>query len=359
MDNKNYFSQRNFDCTKKINQIIFEYLPDFTREFFIGIENSTTSLTRLNYAYDLRVFFEYIVTELPRFANKKPKEIVLSDLDTISSFEVEQYLSYLSYYVSNQKKSYVSNSDRGKARKLASVRAIYKYFTRKEKIKYNPPANINTPKFHEKEIVRLSNEEVPMILDLAESGNLGSDHQTSYNKRTKLRDLAMITLFLGTGIRVSECVGLNVDDIDLKNNSFIVTRKGGNVSTLYFPEEVKLTLMAYMEERRSNEKVSSTERALFLSLQNKRLNVRSVENVVKKYARAINPLKKISPHKLRSTFGTRLYQSTRDIYVVADVLGHKDVNTTKKHYAAISDEIRRDASKKIVLRKEIKENSDE
>ena len=91
------------------------------------------------------------------------------------------------------------------------------------------------------------------------------------------------------------------------------------------------------------------EDALFLSLQKKRLNVRSVENLVKKYAKIVTPLKKITPHKLRSTYGTNLYRETGDIYLVADVLGHEDVNTTKKHYA-LEDERRRSARNKVQLR---------
>ena len=93
-----------------------------------------------------------------------------------------------------------------------------------------------------------------------------------------------------------------------------------------------------------------SEDALFLSLQNKRLNVRSIENLVKKYARIITPLKKITPHKLRSTYGTNLYRETGDIYLVADVLGHNDVNTTKKHYAAIQEDRRRSARNIVKLR---------
>ena len=87
-----------------------------------------------------------------------------------------------------------------------------------------------------------------------------------------------------------------------------------------------------------------------MSLQNKRISVRAVQNLVKKYAKVTTPLKKITPHKLRSTYGTALYRETQDIYIVADVLGHRDVNTTKKHYAAISDDIRRAAANKVKLR---------
>jgi site-specific recombinase XerD len=95
-----------------------------------------------------------------------------------------------------------------------------------------------------------------------------------------------------------------------------------------------------------------SENALFLSMQKKRIAVRSVENLVKKYSRLVTPLKKITPHKLRSTYGTSLYKETGDIYLVADVLGHSDVNTTKKHYAALEDERRRSARNKVKLREE-------
>ena len=91
---------------------------------------------------------------------------------------------------------------------------------------------------------------------------------------------------------------------------------------------------------------------LFLSIQNRRITVRAVENLVKKYAKTVTTLKKITPHKLRSTFGTNLYNETGDIYLVADVLGHKDVNTTRKHYAAMQDANRRKAARIIHLREE-------
>lgn len=105
--------------------------------------------------------------------------------------------------------------------------------------------------------------------------------------------------------------------------------------------------IAFKEECKD---IPEGEHALFLSLKKNRISIRAVENLVKKYSRIIAPLKKISPHKLRSTYGTQLYRETKDIYVVADVLGHKDVNTTKKHYAAISEDIRRSVAGKVKLR---------
>lgn len=88
-------------------------------------------------------------------------------------------------------------------------------------------------------------------------------------------------------------------------------------------------MKAYLKERSENKKVPKDEQALFLSMQNKRLSTRAIQNIVQKYSRIVSPLKKISPHKLRSTYGTSLYRETGDIYVVAEVLGHRDVNTTK------------------------------
>ena len=85
-------------------------------------------------------------------------------------------------------------------------------------------------------------------------------------------------------------------------------------------------------------------------MQKNRISVRAVENLVKKYSRTVTTLKNITPHKLRSTYGTQLYRETGDIYLVADVLGHRDVNTTRKHYADIEDERRRKAAGKVKLR---------
>ena len=206
------------------------------------------------------------------------------------------------------------------------------------------------PKIHEKAIVRLDVDEVAQLLDEVESGESLTTRQQMYHQRTKTRDLALLTLLLGTGIRVSECVGLDLDDVDFKNNGIKVHRKGGAEVIVYFSDEVMEALISYIEERRMIHPVEGHTNALFLSLQNKRITVRAVENLVKKYSKLVTNLKNITPHKLRSTYGTSLYRETGDIYLVADVLGHKDVNTTRKHYAAIEDERRRQAAKYVKLR---------
>ena len=141
--------------------------------------------------------------------------------------------------------------------------------------------------------------------------------------------------------------------MDFDNLGIKIRRKGGYEDIVYFGEEVEEALQSYLEERSHVVPVSGHENALFLSIQNRRITVRAVENLVKKYTSLVTSLKKITPHKLRSTYGTTLYQETGDIYLVADVLGHKDVNTTRKHYAAMKDENKRKAAKTIRLREDV------
>ena len=345
IDKNSYFENRKINCIERTNAILNE-LPDFCFEFFIGIENNTSALTRLNYANDLRIFFDFLVKKI--FVNKNIKDLILADLEKISATDLERYLSYLNNYVHDGKT--LSCNERAKQRKLASVRALFKYFFNKEKIVANTAAKVRTPKIHDKEIIRLEINEVVNMINTVESGNGLSVRQKAYHENTKIRDIAIITLFLGTGIRISELVGLNVDDIFMDTNSFVVTRKGGNRTILYFTDEVKTALINWIEYRAKIKELDKEEKALFLSLRNKRISVRNVQILVEKYAKIVTPLKKITPHKLRSTFGTNLYQETGDIYVVADFLGHRDINTTKKHYAAMSDDLRRSAIKKVKLR---------
>ncbi len=343
MANPTFYEKRDMQNRIKTGKYI-EALPEFCYDFFVGIENNSSSLTRYNYAMDISVFFDY----LGKYVFKKDKkDITLDDLEDLRTRNLEQYLSYLSFYEIDGKIS--KNGERGKARKLASIRSLFKYLFNHDMLSSNIASKIETPKLHQKEIIRLDQEEVGKLLNAVESPSTFTQRQASYNKNTFERDNAIITLFLGTGIRISELVGLNITSFDFSQNAFVVTRKGGNQSTLYFSNEVAMALKTWLEKR-ATLPLDKNEQAMFISLQNKRISVRAVENLVKKFAKEASPLKKISPHKLRSTFGTNLYRETKDIYIVADVLGHKDVNTTKRHYAAISEDMRKSVADKINLR---------
>jgi site-specific recombinase XerD len=211
-------------------------------------------------------------------------------------------------------------------------------------IRETPTAIIDTPRIVEKPILHMDGPEVLDLIEAAETGESLTKRQAQYHRNTQTRDLAMLTLMLGTGIRVSECINLNLQDLDTAHRSFRVTRKGGKQAILYYSEDVERAISDYLVLRQQAKPLPGHQDALFLSLQNRRITARAVENLVKKYAQAAVPLKKITPHKLRSTFGTALYQATGDIYLVADVLGHSDVNTTRKHYADMSEENRRKAA---------------
>lgn len=343
-----YHEQVDRENIQKLRGMIKE-LPPFCAEFFRGIEPQTSSRTRIAYAYDLKIFFDFLHRENPVIAKMDIKDITLSYLDELLVTDLEEYMEYLKYRF-NDRNQEVVNKERGIMRKLSSLKSFYNYYYHREMIKNNPAALVQLPKLHEKEIIRLDIDEVAKLLDEVENGESLTEKQKQFHEKTKVRDLALLTLLLGTGIRVSECVGLDLDDIDFNNGGIRIHRKGGKEVTIYFGMEVEYALKDYLEERRAMVPVEGHDNALFLSLQMKRMSVRSVENLVKKYAKLVTPLKRITPHKLRSTYGTTLYQETGDIYLVADVLGHSDVNTTRKHYAAMQDSRRRSARDKVQLR---------
>lgn len=348
--NRNYHEQVIIKNELKLRELQ-KQLPRFCGEFFRGIESTTSSRTRIAYSYDLVVFFNYLKAENPEVKNKELRDLPVNILDRITATDIEEYLDYLKYYITDDGVEH-TNKERGIMRKLACLRTMYRYFYKKESIQTNPASIVDMPKIHQKEIVRLDTDEVSILLDEVETGDKLTKSQQNFHAKTKIRDMAILTLLLGTGIRVSECVGIDINDIDFKNSGIKIRRKGGNETVVYFGEEVEEALLNYIEERKLIVPVSGDENALFLSLQKRRIGVRAIENLVKKYSSLVTNLKKITPHKLRSTYGTALYKETGDIYLVADVLGHKDVNTTKKHYAAIEDERRRKARNVVKLRKD-------
>ncbi len=345
----NYYTQRNNKNLETIDRLLNDELPDFCYDYFMAIDSQTSTLTRLNYAHDLKIFFHFLCERKFR-GSKNVKELTLEDIDAVTSNDIEYFLSYLSHYKFGGKDH--SCDERAKARKLSSVRAMFKYFFNKGFISVDNSAKVKTPKLHDKPIIRLDGDEIFGIIDAAESGAGLTNHQRAYHEKNKIRDGAILMLFLGTGIRISELVGLNNEDINFNDNSFIVTRKGGSKSILYFDDDVAAALKRYKDYKDSNPENFKDTTALFISNNKNRITVRAVENLVKKYAKIVSPLKKISPHKLRSTYGTQLYKATGDIYIVADVLGHKDVNTTRKHYAAISEDVRKSVVGKVKLKRD-------
>lgn len=327
---------------------ILDTLPKYVTRFFRGIEPTTAPRTRVGYAQDIFNFYEFLCECNPSLKGKSPIDITLEQLDSLYTEDFEEYLEYLKLYSKNGRE--YSNGERAIKRKLSALRVFYGYLFKNDLITSNPIIKVDMPKLHDHAIIRMDPNEVAEFLDIVEFGQNLTDAQQRYHEKTKRRDLALLTLMLGTGIRVSECVGLDLHDVDFDNGRIKVIRKGGYEAFVYFGDEAEAALKDYLTERQGMLPKDGHENALFLSSQMRRITVRTVENMVKKYASIATPLKKITPHKLRSTYGTSLYQETDDIYLVADVLGHKDVNTTKKHYAAIDENRKRFARNKVTLR---------
>ena len=334
-------------------------LPEYVKDYFRSIDASSQTRTRISYAYDLRVFFEFLKSQNPLYKKYDLRDFTLEDLDRVNARDIEEYMEYLKLYNSPEERGTSSglnsNGQLGIKRKLSALRSFYGYLFRNQMIKTNPTVLVEMPKIHERTIVRLDADEVAILLDYVENcGQTLTGKALAYYNKTRERDIALITLLLGTGIRVSECVGLDIEDIDFRNNGIRIVRKGGNEAVVYFGDEVERALLNYLEVRKGIVPCLGHEHALFYSTQKRRMTVRSVENLVEKYASQVT-IKKITPHKLRSTYGTALYRETGDIYLVADVLGHKDVNTTRRHYAAMDDERRRRAAGAVRLREDMSE----
>ena len=338
---QSYHAEKDTQNVLQLRELL-STMPPFARQYFRAIEPTTQTRTRLSYAYDIRTFFRYLQETNPHLKTQDILTWKVSLLDQLTAVDIEEYQEFLKVYnvdesvAGSPSSRRFTNDEKGLKRKMSALRSFYAYFYKREMIQTNPTLLVDMPKLHEKAIVRLDEGETAALLDYIEHGG---DALT-----------AIVTLLLGTGIRVSECVGLDIDDLDFRNNGMRIIRKGGSESIVYFGDEVEKALRNWIEQRKHIIPAAGDENALFYSSQRRRMGVQAIENMVKKYAREITTTKKITPHKLRSTYGTALYRETGDIYLVADVLGHKDVNTTKKHYAAMDDMRRRQAAGVVKLR---------
>ena len=322
-----YHLEKDAENLEKIHELLL-LMPSFVRSFDTSLSNRNLSTrTRLGYMYDLNMFFVYL-THVSQFEGKKPLDFVLSDLDLVSRQDVENYLSTFDRS-QRDKEGYANKADRVKARRLASLRSFYNYFCKGGEIRTNPAAVTASPSLKKKEVVSLTPEEVTRLLRCIDTGDGLSERQKPYAQKTRLRDKAILMTLLGTGMRVSECVGMDLRDVDFYEASFRVIRKGGDEDIVFFGPEVEDALQAYIDQERELYKPNTP--ALFVSTAHGRLTDRAVENLVTKYASAAGITKHITPHKCRSTFATTIYNETNDVYMIKDALHHKSLETSK-HY---------------------------
>ena len=357
-----YSDMVNVKNTIKLREML-EKMPPFCADYFRGISNSTSTNTRVGYCRNIRTFFQFIVDRNPLYKDKTIDVLSIDILEEITPLDIDEYMEYLDFYVLNGTE--YRNSTSAKARNLSAVSNMYQFFNKRKLIKNNPMNSVERPKVHDKVIISLDQEQIFELMEVIENPEKMTERQKKIHEFTVDRDRAIITVMLGTGIRVSELVGLDVSDIDFNNYSLRVLRKGGNEDFVFFGDTVAEALYYYLYAESSEDVIlekspreillkdeKSEEKALFISMKGQRMAVRSVQAMVNRYQELLNINKRITPHKLRSTFGTTLYRETGDIYLVADVLGHKDVNTTKAHYAAQSNQNRKRAADIVNLKKD-------
>lgn len=335
---KDYWKERDDKTRKRINDLLND-LPDFVGEYERHISDSTAALTREHYIRDITQFFDYICKELDYSSRY---DVTIQTLSELSVSFLDSFSKHLSNY--NAKGEPTSMKKTTKSRRLSAIRSLYQYLYDTDEIPQNQMQKVKSPKLDDEEIIRLEDDEVDDLLYAITSGKGTelSKRAKSYNEIQSLRDVTIVSMLLNTGMRVSELVGLDIDDLDLKRFSVRIIGKGHeNYSTLYYNNDLRELLMHYLTYRNRIEDVKEgSEKALFLSSRKSRIGVRAVEKLVKKYSERAE-IRKISPHKLRSTYGTKLYSETRDIKAVADALNHKSISTTSRRYVSSSKEVRK------------------
>ena len=312
-----YRDEKNIRVLEKINDLTVD-LPMFVRRFaneYLVTKNKAPR-TVLGYVGDIKVFFEF----LEKTQGIPVMRITIDTLGSLTADDIQDYMMYLMRY----------NRTR--------------YLIAHNHLEKNVAELVDMPKIQEKSITYLEKEEVRDVLQGAETGDSLTKTQFSFAKVSQMRDVAILTLLLNTGIRVSEMVGIDLQDIDWNEKRIKIFRKGRKEQYVYFNAPVEEALKDYIDYER---KTSSEDlNALFISRKGQRISVRAVERLVKKYTASVVPMKRITPHKLRSTFATNLYEETGDIYVTSEALGHSSLETVKK-YTNLRDERRRRAAEAI------------
>lgn len=346
-----FYKNKSRNQKLKLKELLTQ-LPKCAVDYIYSKEQTTQPSTLVSYSYDLLTFFRFLQSSNPIVKKLEINQIDYNILNQVTADDIMEFQRYLELNVDGELHE---NGKKAIARKMSPLRGMFLYHYQRKNINDNPTMLVAMPHIKkDKNIIRMNNSEVVDILRAVESGDaFPNERQKKYNQRTRGRDLAILTLMLGTGIRVSECNGLDLTDVDLKANTIVIVRKGGGQDVLYFSDEIHEALADYINgERQYIKPVEGHEKALFYSLQGKRISVDSIENLVKKYAKLVVPNKKITPHKLRSTYGTALYRETGDIRLVADVLGHENINTTIDYYAAIEDEHKRQAANAVNFKRQ-------
>lgn len=309
---------------------ITERLPSFCKRYLK--DGTPSDLTALNYARDLLYFFNLSVEIYPKFPNEVSK-ITIEDLASLTAADINLYLSVMEHKYKLKEKT--------RARRKTALSGLFLYLTNSERVlEYNPVSGAKKVKIPSKEVViYLTRKEQDKLLQTIEYGT-GLDKKTldrhEYNKK---RDMAIVVLFLDTGLRISELCGINIKDIDFDGHYIMVMRKGHKEQKVYFSDESEYYIKEYLRERLGRFGYVG-DNPLFISNRDQRISVRTVQYMVEKYVKAALPgrAEQISPHKLRSSFAMEFYKQSKDILMLQHRMGHKSIIATNIYAKAADDE---------------------
>ena len=339
-------------------------LPSFLRGYFAYLKGNVLPMTRLAYLHDVKFFFQYLISETDLTRAETPSRISLEDLQEIQAADVTMFIDYCRRYkVETENTVYMyENTNKTLARKKSSVSVLFKYLYRDGLVEKNITDGfdpIRVPKPGEKEIKALQDDEVMIMLDAVTSGAGLTEHEKCYWQKTKLRDKAILIMFLTYGLRLSELQQLNVSSFNFGRGEFKIYRKRGKESIMPLNNSVTAVIHDYIDnERLPDDRLEEQHKdALFLSLQGKRMTDRQIRELVKKYtsiALKTSHSAGYSPHKLRATAATSLIGRGNSIFDVAALLDHEQVTTTQL-YARQKANVKRDLVKGMEWEEERKE----
>ena len=326
-------------------------LPKFMKDYFIYLKGSVAVSTRLAYLEDIQFFTSYLVEMQELTSASNIKNITLDEFNNIKARDVNMFLGdYCSRYYKQSKNNTLifENNNRALARKKSSLSTLFKFLYRNDQLDNNITDGFNPiklPKPQPDAIKRLEIDEVAKMLESVENGNGLTDKEKVYWRKTKLRDKAILALFVTYGLRLNELRELNISSFNFSRGEFMIYRKRGKEVLMPINNTCELVIKDYIYNERTRSELLDDENkdALFLSLQNKRMNPKAIRQLVKKYtsiSMETSREKGYSPHKLRATAATSLIQNGFSIYDVQNLLDHDNVTTTQL-YAAHKKHVKR------------------
>ena len=327
-----YRKEKNQDYNYWIEQLLKD-MPDYVRTYERGIEGSTAPYTRFLYLQRISIFFSFLCEANPEIKKKGIRDISLDDLDALTAEDIEEF----THFIRTGRGAGHENKEVSVNHYLSALSSFFEYCVTHDKLKKNIIKAVKRAKKVRHEVVRLNDDEKAEFFDSVVNGSgLSKRQQQLRSNAVVARDYAICILLIRTGLRVSEAVGINLGDLDIKRCCVHVMRKESKPDTVYFSDEVKEALSYYLSLRGAFciTPVSSETDPLFLAStkkdKGKRLSVRSVERLVKKYAESGIPSvgSRITPHKLRSTYATDMIRKTGNLSLVQAELNHESPATT-------------------------------